>query len=90
MWDVRKKIQFCIDHPNDFALHFIYVKNDEVCTRVVSPYQFQASNRFIGFCLSAEDMRSFKIDRITKAHVVSVNDVEVPFVSTVVNLPVGS
>lgn len=86
MRDVRKKIQFCIDQPNDFVLHFIYVKDDEVCTRVVSPYRFQVGNRFIGFCLSAEDMRSFLIDRITRARVVSVNDVDVPFESHVVSV----
>ena len=87
---VKQQISFCINNPNDFVLHFIYVKKDEVCTRAVSPYQFQSGDRFIGFCLSCEDMRSFRIENIQRSCVVSVNAVDVPFKSNVVKIDARS
>ncbi len=74
----KRQIQKAIQSPDDYAIHFIYVTDDKVSIRAVSPYRWNG-NSFFGLCLSKENHRQFRLDRIHKLRLVKSSEVVMPF-----------
>ena len=74
----KRQIQKAIQNPDDYAIHFIYVTDDKVSIRAVSPYRWNG-NSFLGLCLSKENHRQFRLDRIHKLRLVKSSEVVMPF-----------
>ena len=83
---MKKQIQVAIQDPERYSLHFIYISNNKVSIRAVSPYGWQGGNRFIGLCLSRQDPRSFCLDQILKLSLVRSSEIRMPFPLTEVEV----
>lgn len=75
------QIQKAIADPDHYALHFIYVTDNKVSIRAVSPYRWDGSDTFVGLCLSRQNHRSFRVDQIRKMALVRSNDLLMPYPS---------
>lgn len=76
---MRSQIQKAIRNPEKYTLHFIYVANDRVSIRAVSPYYWQGGDRFVGLCLSRQNHRCFRLDQIHKLTVVESSELTMPY-----------
>ncbi|MEC9091325.1 MAG: WYL domain-containing protein [Planctomycetota bacterium] len=83
---VKIEVQKAIQDPESVSLHFIYITENKVSIRAVSPYRWEGSNAFVGLCLSTQNHRSFRVDRIHKIALVDSADLLMPFQITEVKL----
>ncbi len=78
---LKIQIQKAIRDPDCFALHFIYITDDKVSIRAVSPYRWNGNDGFTGLCLSRQSHRSFRLDRIHKLSLVESSELLMPYPS---------
>lgn len=78
---LKIQIQKAIQDPDCFALHFIYVTDNKVSIRAVSPYRWNGQDTFTGLCLSKQSSRCFRLDRIHKMSLVDSNQLLMPYQS---------
>ena len=76
---LKIQIQRAIQDPDRFSLYFIYVADNKVSLRAVSPYRWDGGETFVGLCLSRENHRSFRVDRIHKMRLVDSSELLMPF-----------
>ena len=76
---LKIKIQKAIRDPDQYSLHFIYIANNKVSIRAVSPYRWDGGETFVGLCLSRQNHRSFRVDQIHKLRVVHSSELTMPY-----------
>ena len=84
---LKVQIQKAIHDPDGYCLHFIYITQNKISIRAVSPYRWDGRDTFVGLCLSRENPRSFRVDHIHKMKLVRASEVLMPFAGEEVVLP---
>lgn len=75
----KREINAAMRDPDRYSLHFIYVSDRTVSIRAVSPCSWRGGDSFMGLCLSRQDPRCFRLDRILKLRLVKSSDIRMPF-----------
>lgn len=79
---IKTAINRAMNRPDLFVVNFIYISEKSVSIRFVSPFQWQGNRRFIGFCFTREDQRSFLVCGIYRIRLVK-SDLLMPPVDAV-------
>lgn len=76
---LKIQVQRAIQDPDSYSLYFIYIADNKVSLRAVSPYRWDGGDTFVGLCLSRQNHRSFRVDRIHKMSLVRSSELLMPF-----------